>query len=87
MVGPNSVADGVGRTRDGCTVTAVRTPTLPVIPANAGIQRFSQFCSVALDARVRGHDPQGAWSARTGQASLAVKRRMWASSLRQHPEG
>jgi hypothetical protein len=41
----------------------------------------------AMDARVRGHDTLGAWSARTGQASLTVKRRMWASSLRQHPEG
>ena len=86
MVGLNSVADVGGRTRNGCSVTAVRTPALPVIPANAGIQRFSRFCLVALDARVRGHDTQGAWSARTGQASLAVKRRMWASSLRRHPE-
>ena len=81
MVGLNSVADVGGRTGNGCSVTAVRTPALTVIPANAGIQRFSRFCSVALDARVRGHDTQGAWIARTGQANLAVKRRMWASSL------
>lgn len=71
-------------------ITVARSPPfgrpLTVIPANAGIQRFSRFCLVALDARVRGHDTQGAWSARTGQASLAVKRRMWASSLGQHPE-
>jgi len=87
MAGPNSVADGVGRTRDGCTVTAVRTPTLPVIPANAGIQRFSRFCLVAMDARVRGHDIQGASSARTGQARLALKRSMWASSLGRRQKG
>ena len=85
-MGLNSVADVGGRTRNGCSVTAVRTPALTVIPANAGIERFSQFCLVATDARVRGHDTHGAWSARTGQASLAVKRRMWASSPGQHPE-
>jgi hypothetical protein len=73
----------------GARVTAAPSPPFGRqrwIPANAGIQRFSQFCSVALDARVRGHDTQGAWIARTGQASLAVKRRMWAWSLGQHPE-
>jgi hypothetical protein len=37
MVGLNSVADVGGRTRNGCSVTAVRTPALTVIPANAGI--------------------------------------------------
>jgi hypothetical protein len=86
-MGLNSIVDVGGRARNGCSVTAVRTHALTVIPANAGIQRFSQFCLAAMDARVRGHDTLGAWSARTGQASLTVKRRMWASSLRQHPEG
>jgi hypothetical protein len=61
----------------GARVTAAPSPPFGRqrwIPANAGIQRFSQFCSVALDARVRGHDTQGAWIARTSRASLAVKR-------------
>jgi hypothetical protein len=58
----------------GARVTAALSPPFGRrrwIPANARIQRFSQFCSIALDARVRGHDTQGAWIARTGQASLA----------------
>jgi hypothetical protein len=58
-VGLNSVADLAGRKPNSYSVTAVRTPALTVIPANAGIQRFSRSCLVAMDARVRGHDTQG----------------------------
>jgi hypothetical protein len=71
VVGLNSVADGGGRTRNGGSLTAIRTPALTVIPANAGIQCFSRLCLVAMDARVRRHDIQGASTARKGQATLA----------------
>jgi hypothetical protein len=36
-VRPNAAADIVGRKRDGSLITTLRTPTLPVIPAEAGI--------------------------------------------------
>jgi hypothetical protein len=70
IVGLNSIADVGGRARNGCSVTAVRTPALTVIPANAGIQRFTQFCLVAMDARVRGRDTQG-------PGSVEQARRAW----------
>ena len=59
IVGLNSVADGGGRTRNGGFFTAIRTPALTVIPANARIQCFSRLCLVAMDARVRAHDVHG----------------------------
>jgi hypothetical protein len=59
IVGLNFVGDGGGRTRNGGSLTAIRTPALTVIPAHAGIQCFSRLCLVAMDARVRGHDIHG----------------------------
>jgi hypothetical protein len=64
IVGLNFVGDGGGRTRNGGSLTAIRTPALTVIPANARIQCFSRLCLVAirtpaLTARVRAHDIHG----------------------------